>query len=126
MTNKFARQPPSAKAANAIPVPNLVDRHKTKLLVFQVVFIVAGFSAFFSSEIASVLKLSVLLVQAIAYVVLVVALVTEVLIIRCLYCGLRLIPYAMSHQSVGQWLFWVMEVKQCPRCRLPHEASEEH
>jgi hypothetical protein len=32
--------------------------------------------------------------------------------VRCRRCGLRLVTYAMSHQSIGQWLHWLLAVKQ--------------
>lgn len=40
--------------------------------------------------------------------------------VRCRHCGLRLVMYAMSHQSIGQWLHWLLAVKQCPKCGADH------
>jgi len=36
--------------------------------------------------------------------------------VRCRHCRLRLVMYAMSHQSIGQWLHWLLAVKRCPKC----------
>ena len=40
--------------------------------------------------------------------------------VRCRQCGLRLVVYAMSRQSIGQWLNWLLSVKRCPKCGADH------
>lgn len=40
--------------------------------------------------------------------------------VRCQHCGLRLVLHAMSNQSIGQWLHWLLSTKSCPRCGADH------
>ena len=40
--------------------------------------------------------------------------------VRCPHCRLRLVMHAMSNQSIGQWLQWLLTEKRCPRCGADH------
>jgi hypothetical protein len=37
-------------------------------------------------------------------------------LIRCPSCGHSLFWHAISKQSIGRWLHWLLEVNECPRC----------
>ena len=50
------------------------------------------------------------------------ALVGFTLSIRCPSCSLSLAWYALSKQSHGAWLTWLLEVKVCPRCGYSHSS----
>jgi hypothetical protein len=30
------------------------------------------------------------------------------------------VMHAMSHQSIGQWLHWLLAVTRCPKCGADH------
>ena len=45
--------------------------------------------------------------------------------IRCKYCGLRLVMYAMSKLGISEWLHWLLTVKKCPNCGKPNSSQGE-
>jgi hypothetical protein len=36
--------------------------------------------------------------------------------IKCPRCDLAWVRWSIGHQSVGNWLHWLYQFKQCPRC----------
>lgn len=44
-------------------------------------------------------------------------------LIRCPNCGHSLFWHAISKQSVGRWLHWLLDVNECPRCGYTAQES---
>lgn len=101
-------------------LPTLVAPQKKKLWLFGGMFAIAGIGFLFTDEIAQVLRVAAVSVRLGTLLLTFGALAAAFLTIRCPNCGLRLVLYAMSHKGVGEWLQWVLSVKTCPRCGLPH------
>jgi len=51
------------------------------------------------------------------------ALVGFALSVRCPSCSLSLAWYALSKQSHGAWLSWLLDVEVCPRCGYSHSSA---
>ncbi len=43
--------------------------------------------------------------------------------IRCPKCGLAWAWYAVTKQSLGEWVPWLLSVKQCPKCGFPSKEK---
>ena len=101
---------------NEEPSP-LVQGQKWKLWLFGALLTVAGIGSILPNSIGGVaVKLGALLLIW-------VSLGWAVYAVRCRYCGLHLVMYAMSNQSIGQWLQWLLTVKRCPKCGADHEGK---
>ena len=75
-----------------------------------------GLGILFPEEIAGQLGLGVIPFQIANSMVLLILFGSAFLFIRCPNCALRLVPYAMSKKSIGDWLSWLLSVNQCPKC----------
>jgi endogenous inhibitor of DNA gyrase (YacG/DUF329 family) len=112
----------TAVTANEDDAPALVASQKWKLWLFGGVFAAAGFGFLFTDGIAQGFGVDPFAVRIGTLLLTFGTLAAAFLSVRCPHCGLRLVMHAMSHQSVGQWLQWLLTVKKCPRCGLsvPH------
>jgi endogenous inhibitor of DNA gyrase (YacG/DUF329 family) len=53
-----------------------------------------------------------------------VTLVLAIALLRCSNCGKSLFWQAMSKHPVGQWLNWLLDVRECPACGHTAAASK--
>ena len=91
-------------------LPTLVEGHKWKLWLSGALLAVAGVGFILPNSFGGVaIELGALLLTF-------VSLAWVSYTVRCWHCGLRLLMHAMSNQSIGQWLQWLLTVKRCPRC----------
>jgi len=99
--------------------PTLVASQKKKLWLFGVMLAFAGLSFLFKNEISHFFEVDSVVVNLGALLLTLIAFVAALLMIRCAHCDLRLVLYAMTHHSAGQWLEWLLTVKKCPKCGHP-------
>jgi DNA-directed RNA polymerase subunit RPC12/RpoP len=112
----------TAVTAKEDDLPALVASQKWKLWLLGALFAAAGLGFLFTDGIARGLNVDPFAVRMGTLLITFGTLAAAFLSVRCPNCGLRLVMHAMSHQSVGQWLQWLLTVKKCPRCGL----SEPH
>ena len=105
-------------------LPTLVAPQKKKLWLIGGMLAIAGIGFLFTDEISQILGATAVAVRLGTLVLTFGSLAVAFLTIRCPNCGLRLVLYAMSHKGMGKWLEWLLTVKTCPRCGLPHEGSD--
>lgn len=103
---------------NEIDSPALVASQEWKLWLFGGLVAVAGLGFFFTDGIAGGIGVDPFAFRLGTLLLTFGTLVAAFLSVRCPHCGLRLVMYAMSRQSVGQWLHWLLTVRECPRCGL--------
>lgn len=103
---------------NEDDVPALVASQEWKLWLFGGLFAVAGLGFLFTDGIARGFGIDPFAMRIGTLLLTFGTLVAAFLSVRCPHCGLLLVVHAMSHQSVGQWLQWLLTVKKCPRCGL--------
>ena len=95
-------------------LPTLVEGQKWKLWLSGALLVVAGIGFLLPNSIAGVaVELGALLLTF-------GSLGWATYAVRCRHCGLRLVMHAMSNQSIGQWLQWLLSTKRCPRCGADH------
>lgn len=105
-------------------VPALVDGQQWKLLVTGALLAVAGGGFLIPDGIGRVLDVPGVAVQLGAMALCFTSLGWAAYAVRCRHCRLRLVMYAMSHQSIGQWLHWLLAVKRCPKCGADHAGRQ--
>ena len=103
---------------NEINSPTLVASQEWKLWLFGGLVAVAGLGFLFIDGIASGFGVDPFVVRLGTLSLTFGTLATALLSVRCPHCGLRLVMYATSRQSIGQWLHWLLTVRSCPRCGL--------
>jgi len=96
--------------------PTLLTSQRWKLWLFGGLAAAAALGFLFNDGIGRVLGVDPLVVQLAILLPTFSIFGAALLSVRCPHCGLRLVPYAMSHQGVGQWLNWLVTVKNCPQC----------
>lgn len=101
-------------------LPALVEGQQWKLWLAGAMLVVAGAGFLMPDGIGRMLDISGVAVQLGAMVLCFTNLGWAVYAVRCRRCGLRLVMYAMSRQSFGQWLHWLLAVKRCPKCGADH------
>ena len=95
-------------------LPTLVEGQKWKLWLSGALLAVAGVGFVLPSSVGGVaVELGALLLTF-------VSLGWAIYAVRCRHCGLRLVMHAISNQSIGQWLQWLLTTKRCPRCGADH------
>jgi len=87
-----------------------------KLWLFAGLAAVAALGFLFADVIGHVLGVDPLVVKLAISLPTLIAFGAVLLSVRCLHCGLGLVAYAISHQAVGQWLSWLLAIKNCPQC----------
>jgi endogenous inhibitor of DNA gyrase (YacG/DUF329 family) len=112
----------TAVTTNEDDAPALVASQEWKLWLFGGLFATAGLGFLFTDGIARGFGVDPFAVRIGTLLLTFGTLAAAFLSVRCPHCGLRLVMHAMSHESVGQWLQWLLTVKKCPRCGLsvPH------
>lgn len=103
---------------NETDSPTLVASQEWKLWLFGGLVAVAGLGFLFTDWIAGGLGVDPFVVRLGTLLLTFGTLAAAFLSVRCPHCGLRLVMYAMSRQSIGQWLHWLLTVRNCPRCGL--------
>ena len=98
--------------------PALIASQEWKLWLFGGLVFIAGLGFLFTDGIARVLDVGSFVVRLGTLLLTFGTLGAAFLSVRCPNCGLRLVMYAMSRQGMGQWLNWLLTVKQCPQCRF--------
>lgn len=98
--------------------PALIASQEWKLWLFGGLVAIAGLGFLFTDGIARVLDVGSFVVRLGTLLLTSGTLGAAFLSVRCPNCGLRLVMYAMSRQGMGQWLNWLLTVKQCPQCRF--------
>ncbi len=51
------------------------------------------------------------------------AVLLAVFSLRCPSCGMNLFWHAVSQHSVGSWLSWLLDVRECPVCHYRIDTS---
>lgn len=97
--------------------PTLIARNAWKLWAFALMIAVAGVALFFPNMVGNVLQVEAVAVQFFTLGASALLLCWIIYAIRCPYCNLHLVSYAMSHQPIGDWLQWLLTVKTCPNCQ---------
>lgn len=111
----------SARADSGLPT--LVEWQKWKLWLSGALLAVAAVGFLVPDGIGHVLGVADVAVEFSALLLTFVSLGWAIYSVRCRHCGLRLVTYAMSSQSIGQWLQWLLTAKRCPRCGADHAGS---
>ncbi len=44
--------------------------------------------------------------------------------VKCPNCGVSLIWFAMSQETAGGWLAWLLRESTCPKCRFSVESND--
>ena len=101
-------------------LPTLVEWQKWKLWLSGALLAVAAVGFLVPDGVARVLGIAGVAVELGALLLTFVSLGWAIYAVRCRHCGLRLVMYAMSNQSIGQWLQWLLMAKRCPRCGADH------
>ena len=101
-------------------LPTLVESQKWKLWLSAALLAAAAVGFLVPDGVARVLGNLGVAVELGALLLTFVSLGWAIYAVRCGHCGLRLVLYAMSNQSIGQWLQWLLTVKRCPRCGADH------
>jgi hypothetical protein len=101
-------------------LPVLVEGQQWKLWLAGAMLAVAGAGFLVPDGIGRTLDVPGVSVQLGAMVLCLASLGWAAYAVRCRHCGLRLVMYAMSRQSIGQWLQWLLAVKRCPKCGADH------
>lgn len=96
--------------------PALLAPQRWKLWLFGGLAAAAALGLLFNDGIARVLDVDPLVVQLAILLPSFSIFGAALLSVRCPHCGLGLVAYAMSHQSAGHWLNWLLAVKNCPQC----------
>lgn len=105
-------------------LPALVAPQRAKLWLIGAMLAIAGVAYLYTEKIAQALGIPIVAIQLGALVLVLTSLVAAFVAIRCSNCGLRLVPYAMSHKGLGEWLQWLLTVKTCPKCGLPRAKDQ--
>jgi hypothetical protein len=105
-------------------LPTLVEGQKWKLWLSGALLAVAGVGFLVPDGVAGVLGLAGATVELGALLLTFVSLGWAIYTVRCRNCGLRLVMHAMSNQSIGQWLQWLLTAKRCPRCGADHAGNQ--
>lgn len=98
----------------------LVAGQQWKLWLAGAMLAIAGAGFLMPEGIGNVLAVPGVAVELGALMLCFVGMAWAVYAVRCRHCGMRLVLYAMTHQSIGQWLHWLLAVKRCPRCGTDH------
>lgn len=101
----------------------LIHSQRGKLLFWGGVLIIAGIGFLFPEKLSLLLSIDIFFIDITATFFSIVALIGASLSIRCQYCGLRLIWYAISEKNLGTWLEWLLHVEECPRCKK-HQSGK--
>ena len=101
-------------------LPALIEGQQWKLWLAGVVLSVGGAGLLMPHGIGRILDVPGVAVHLGAAVLCCMSLGWAAYVVRCRHCGLRLMMYAMSRQSIGQWLHWLLAVKRCPKCGADH------
>ncbi|WP_338523649.1 hypothetical protein NUH87_28655 [Pseudomonas batumici] len=97
-------------------LPILLTSQRWKLWLFGGLAVAAALGFLLNDGIGRVLGVDPFVVQLAILLPTFSIFGATLLSVRCPYCGLGLVAYAISHQSVGQWLNWLLAVKICPQC----------
>lgn len=97
-------------------LPALIEGQQWKLWLAGAMLAVAGTGFLMHDGIGRTLDIPGVAVQLGAMALCIASLGWAAYAVRCKHCGLRLVTHAMSHQSIGQWLHWLLAVKRCPKC----------
>lgn len=100
-------------------------RQAWKLVVTAAAFVAAGLTALYvalSGPFAA--AATTFLVATTLFVLTWVTVAWGCLAIRCPRCGLRLLWEALRGQPAMQWLFWLQDMRACPRCGLEPERRD--
>jgi hypothetical protein len=104
-------------------LPTLVKWQGWKLWLSAAVLVVAAIGFLVPDDVGRVLEIAGGTVELGALLLTFVSLAWAIYAVRCKHCGLRLVLYAMSSQSIGQWLQWLLAAKRCPRCGADHAGQ---
>lgn len=102
-------------------LPTLIARQLRKLWLIGGMLALAGIGIIFPGDIALIIGATVIAVRIGTLGLIFSALAIAFFTILCPYCGLRLVLYAMSNRSAGEWLQWLLKIKKCPRCGRSNE-----
>ncbi|MCY4755444.1 hypothetical protein ACFP3P_21630 [Pelomonas aquatica] len=105
-------------------LPVLIERQQWKLWLAGVMLAVGGAGLLMPDGIGRTLDAPGVAVQFGAMVLCFVSLGWAANAVRCKHCGLRIVMFAISCQSVGQWLHWLLTVKRCPKCGSDHARRQ--
>ena len=95
-------------------LPTLIEGQKWKLWLSGALLAVAGIGFVLPNRLGgATAELGALLLTFLS-------LGWAIYAVRCPHCGLRLVMHAISNQSIGQWLQWLLTEKRCPRCGADH------
>ena len=103
--------------------PGLLEKQKRKLWLSGALLTVAGVGFLVPNNVADMLGISEAAVELGALLLTFVGFGWAIFSVRCQHCGLRLVMHAISNQSIGQWLHWLLTVKTCPRCGAEHDGQ---
>ncbi|WP_431264065.1 hypothetical protein ACQ859_30140 [Roseateles chitinivorans] len=98
----------------------LIEGQQWKLWLAGALLAIAGVGFLMPDGIGRLLDIPAVAVELGATALCGVSLAWTAFAVRCGHCGLRIVIYAISHQSIGQWLHWLMVVKRCPKCGADH------
>lgn len=107
---------PEVKISARGELPSLVERQIWKLWLSGALLAIAAIGFLAPERVGSALGIAGVAVELGALLLTFVSLGWAIYAVRCRHCGLRLVIYAMSSQSIGQWLQWLLTAKRCPRC----------
>jgi len=105
-------------------LPTLVESQKWKLWLAAALLAVATIGVLLPDDVARVLGTADVTVGLGALLLTFVSLGWAIYAVRCVHCGLRLVLYAMSNQSIEQWLQWLLMAKRCPKCGADHAGHK--
>jgi hypothetical protein len=100
-------------------LPSLFAPQRARLWLIGAMLVIAVGTHIYTEKLARAFGISNATVQLGVFVLVLSSLVTASFAGRCSNCGLRLVPYAMSHKSRGEWLRWLLALKTCPKCGHP-------
>ena len=101
-------------------LPSLVEGQRWKLWLAGALLAVVAVGFLVPDGVSRVLGIAGVAVELGATALAFLSLGWATFVVRCRHCGLPLVKYAMSNQSIGQWLQWLLTVKRCPRCGADH------
>lgn len=105
----------------------LVEAAKSKLWLSAGALAVAALGYLIPDSIGMALGVASVCIELTAVLLTFATLIWTIFAIRCAYCGLHLVMFAMSKRGIGEWLHWLLTVRQCPRCGQPkHDSPKLH
>lgn len=104
--------------------------HKIRLLhqlwkfwLLGLMFTIGGLLQFGNMTIGAYFGVLPPLVSLGGTVIVLAALLTGCLVLRCPQCHLSLLWHAVSKKTPGAWLGWLLGVRTCPRCALDERVE---